>query len=494
MKDLRDWLREAENIGELIRISEEVDWDLEMSAIAYMVSQEPEAPAILFEKIKGYPEGYTALFNAFASLNKLAMSLRLPTGKTAMETIQLFRDKMDKRIPPEIVDSKSAPVNENICLGDDIDMFQFPAPKMWPLDGGRYIGTWDIVITKDPDAGWINLGTYRQMVMSKNEIGFYVSPGHDALLHRERWWKLGKPCEVAAVYGVDPLLFAVGALTYPKDVSEYEYAGGIQGSPIEVIKGEVTDLLIPARAELVIEGVAYPGNLKEEGPFGEFNGYYGRPAGPTPVIDVKCIHYRNNPILTCGLMANYPACEPGLFHAIARSARIWGDLSALGIPGIKGVFSVPGSANGMGMVVVSLEQRYPGHASQVAALAAQCTASAYFTKWIIVVDEDIDPSDMNQVVWAMTTRCSPADDIDILRNTWSTYLDPTKNPPEERPYSSKVLINACKEHRHLKVFARRTAITKEIYDQVKSRWAGLGLKGHPPEIKVFEDLGGKIER
>jgi len=494
IKDLRDWLTEVENMGELIRISEEVDWDQEMSAITYMASQEPEAPAILFEKIKGSPEGYRALFNVLTSLNKMALNLRLPPGRSILEVIQLFREKMNKRIEPEIVDSKSAPINENICMGDDIDLFKFPAPKMWPLDGGRYIGTGDIVITQDPNAGWLNLGTYRQMVLSKNEVGFYVSPGHDALLHREGWWKQGKPCEVAAVYGVDPLLVTVGCLNYPKTLSEYEFAGGVQGRPVEVVKGEVTDLLIPARAEIVIEGLAYPGNVKEEGPFGEFNGYYGRPAGPTPVIDVKCVHYRNNPILTGVVMANYPACEPGLFHAVAKSARVWDDLLAFGVPGIRGVFAPPGAANGCGMLVISLEQRYPGHASQVAALAAQCMGSAYFTKWIIVVDEDVDPTEMNQVLWAMTTRCSPTDDIDILRNTWSTYLDPTKNPPEERPYSSKVLINACKEHKYLSVFARRTAITREIYDQVSSRWKGLGLKGEPPQIRLFEEFEGDVER
>ncbi len=495
MKDLRDWIKDVENISELTHVSEEVDWDQEMSGIVYMAGKEPAgSSAFLFEKIKGYPKGYRALYNCFGSLNKLALSLRLPTGKSALELIQLFREKMNRRIKPEVVDSRSAPVNENICFGDDIDLYKFPAPKMWPRDGGRYIGTADIVITKDPEEGWINLGTYRQMILSKNEVGFYVSPGHDALLHRERWWKQGKPCEVAAVYGVDPLWFAVGSLTYPKTLSEYDFAGGIQGSPVEVVKGEATDLLIPARAEIVIEGLCYPGKVKEEGPFGEFNGYYGRPAGPAPYIEVKCVHYRNDPILTCSLMASYPSGEPGLFHSIARSAKIWDDLTALGVPGIKGVYSFPGSANGMGVVAVSLEQRYPGHASQVAALAAQSTAAAYFTKWIIVVDEDIDPTEMNQVLWAMTTRCSPKDDIDILRNTWSTYLDPTQNPPEERPYSSKVLINACKEHRYLNVFAKSTCITKEIYNQVSNKWKKLGLKGEPPEIKVFEEFGGSIGR
>jgi 4-hydroxy-3-polyprenylbenzoate decarboxylase len=138
------------------------------------------------------------------------------------------------------------------------------------------------------------------------------------------------------------------------------------------------------------------------------------------------------------------------------------------------------------MVCVSIEQRHAGHAAQVLALAAQCSAAAYFTKWVVVVDEDIDPTDIEQVIWAMSTRCSPADDIDILRNTWSTYLDPTRNPPEERPYGSKTLINACKEHKYLKVFSKRTRLTKTTYDNVQKRWANYGFSFAMPTLDAFE--------
>jgi 4-hydroxy-3-polyprenylbenzoate decarboxylase len=185
-------------------------------------------------------------------------------------------------------------------------------------------------------------------------------------------------------------------------------------------------------------------------------------------------------------MADHPSCEQNLFFSIARSARIWDDLDALGIPGIKGVYSVPAAAGGFGMIVVSIEQLRPGHASQVATLAAQCPGGAYNSKWIIVVDEDVDPTDLDQVVWAMCTRCHPPDDIDILRNTWSTYLDPTKNPPEERPYGAKTLINACKEHRHLEVFSKRTLLHESVYNKVKERWNKFGFDFLPPELNTFE--------
>ena len=185
-------------------------------------------------------------------------------------------------------------------------------------------------------------------------------------------------------------------------------------------------------------------------------------------------------------MADYPSCEQSGFFAILRGAKIWDDLDKLGVPGIHGVYSHPAAAGGFGMTIISLEQRYAGHAAQVLALAAQVPGGAYYTKWIIAVDEDVDPTDMDQVIWAMGSRCNPIDDIDILRNTWSTPLDPCQNPPEKRPYGSKVLINACKDHRYLPVFSTRTTLRKSTYDKVAARWEELGLPGKAPEVRAYE--------
>lgn len=487
-RDLRDWLRQVESIGQLNRIGEEVDWEEELTAITYMVAKQKGSPALLFENVRGYPKEYRVLSNILgSSLDRIAMACGLPTGLSTMEMIRRTRDLYQQPVAPEVIDAKDAPVNENIVRGDDVDLFRFPAPKMWPLDGGRYIGTADVVITRDPERGHLNLGTYRQMIQSKNQVGFYVSPGKDALLHREAAWKRGEPCEVAVAYGIDPALFIVGAMGFPKNVSEYDYAGALKGEPVRLVKGETTDLLIPADAEIVIEGLSRPEWIKEEGPFGEFQGYYGRPGGSTPFIEVQCVHFRNQPILTAALMADHPSCEQNLFFGIARSARIWDDLDTLGIPGIQGVYSVPAAAGGFGMIVVSIEQKHAGHAAQVASLAAQCPSGAYNSKWIVVVDEDVDPTDLEQVVWAMCTRCHPPTDIDILRNTWATYLDPTRNPPEDRPYGAKTLINACKEHKHLNSFSKRTALRRSMYEQVRSRWDELELGFPAPELTVFEE-------
>ena len=490
IRDLRDWLAEVEKLGEVKHITQEVDPKLEMSALTYMNGKNPGEPTLLFEKPKGHKGDVKVLFDPIgSSINRLSLALRTAPGKTPIEMVKYVKEKFLKKIKPVTINPKDAPIYENVWTGDEVNLDYFPTPTHWVRDGGPYIGTADVIITQDPDSGRINLGTYRQMIEGKNRVGYYSSPGKDTLLDREKWWAQGKPCPVVSVYGVDPLLYICAATGFPKQESEYDYAGGIQGSPIEVVPGKITGLPIPARAELVIEGYSYPDGGQEEGPFGEFTGYYGRPGlEQTPSIEVKAIYFRNQPIMTAALMADYPSGEQSLFPGLVRGANVWRDLEACGIPGVQGVWSVPAAAGGFGMTVVSLQQLYAGHAQQAAAIAAQCAGGAYYSKFIYVVDEDIDPSDLEQVIWAASTRCRVSEDIDILRNTWSTYLDPSKNPNEERPYGSKALIYACKEFKNIKVFSRRTALTEEQYKNATARWEELGMAGKVPTLKVFDNL------
>jgi 4-hydroxy-3-polyprenylbenzoate decarboxylase len=491
IQDLREWLARVEAMGEFIHVKEPVSCEEEMSAIAYLVAKQQPSPAVLFDNIKGYeksPYKARSLWNILGpSIPRIALTLEEAPGTPTLELIRRVKNKFRDRTPPREVPAAQAGFFENTLTGDRIDLNQLPIPKHWPLDGGRYAGTADVVITRDPDSGYLNLGTYRMMLQSKNEVGLYLSPGKDARLHITRSWQMGKPVEVAAAWGIDPLFMLIGSQTFPKNVSEYEYLGGVKGEPIPVVKGKTTNLLIPANAEFVIEGIIRPNSVRSEGPFGEFPGYYGRPEAGCPLVEVTAVHYRSNPILTNALMADYPSCEQSGFFSVIRSARIWDDLDKLGIPGIQGVYAHPAGAGGFGMTVISLEQRYAGHAAQALALAGQVPGGAYYTKWIIAVDEDIDPTDTDQVVWAMSSRCNPIDDIDVLRNTWSTWLDPTQNPPERRPYGSKALINACKEHRYLPVFSKRTALRREIYDKVAAEWQKLGLPGQVPTVRAFEE-------
>jgi 4-hydroxy-3-polyprenylbenzoate decarboxylase len=196
------------------------------------------------------------------------------------------------------------------------------------------------------------------------------------------------------------------------------------------------------------------------------------------------VRFKNDPILTCHLNCDWPANSEYMM-AMLRSAALWNNLDSLGVVGVRGVWSPP-EATPLGMSVVSIEQRYAGHAAQVMALAAQCTGAAYFSKYIVVVDHDVDPSNLAQVIWAMATRSRPAQSIDFLRETWNTPLDPSLNPPEIRPWGSKCLINACMEYRYIKQFAKRLLHAQPAYEQVARRWRELGFDTPVPKIDQFE--------
>ncbi len=485
-RDLREWISLIEANGLLKRISAPVNPDEELAAITYMATRREDAPALLFNNFPGDRSGASVLINLLgSSKERYALAVGLDPNLPISEMIAESREIMRRRIPPCRIPKQSAPVNEIVLRDEEIDLTQFPIPKFWPGDGGRYIGTADVTLTAQPETGRINVGVYRQMLHGPRRIGLYCSPGKHALLDRDGWWKRGQSCEVIAAYGIDPVLFMLGAQVFGIKDSELDVAGGIMGRAVELTEAECVSLPIPAHAELVIEGVLHPGESEEEGPLGEFTGYYGRERGPQPVIEVKALHHRRAPILTAALMAKYPSCEIGAYYAIMRSARILDDLERIGVPGVLAAYAHPAAASGWGIVVVSLQQQYAGHAAQVLALTAQCPAAAYYTKWIIAVDEDVDPTDFNEVMWALSTRCNPADDLDVLRNTWSTGLDPSQYPPENRPYGSKVLINACKPHQAIKQFPAATLLRRSVYERTAMRWPELGFADPPPKLTSF---------
>jgi 4-hydroxy-3-polyprenylbenzoate decarboxylase len=430
-RDLRGWLSLIEAHGQLKSIAAPVDLDEELSAITFLATQADEnAAALLFENPAGNRLGAQVLTNMLgASKERYALAVGLDPKLSVPEMVAASRTLMKKRLPPVFIAKSAASVNDVILRGDEVDITAFPAPKFWPGDGSPYVGTGDITFTRPPDLSRINVGCYRQMVHGPNRVGMYCSPGKHGRLDREAWWQQGKPCEVVAAYGVDPVLFMVAAMTFSSDLSELDVAGGIMGTPVELTEAECVSLPIPARAEVVIEGLLHPGDVAMEGPLGEFTGYYGNERALQPVIEIKAIHHRRAPILTAAVMARYPSCEIGTGFAIMRSARILEDLDRVGVPGIVSVYATPAAIGGYGMIVVSLKQRYAGHVAQALALTAQCPAAAFFVKWIVAVDEDVDPTDINQVLWALSTRCNPSQDVEFLKNTWSSPLDPSQYPP-----------------------------------------------------------------
>jgi UbiD family decarboxylase len=462
--DLRGFIAELEKIDQL-KIVEGADWRNEVGAVSFLAKKKDNNPALLFQKIKDYPENYRILANPVHSLKRLALTLRMATDVTPMGFITTWKDRMKKidLIPQKKV--KDGPVLENVKTGRDIDIYQFPTPKWHEYDGGRYIGTGDVVVTRDPDDGWVNLGTYRVMIHDKGTLSFFISPGKHGRIHRDKYFSRKENCKVAISFGHDPLLTMVAGTEVPYGVCEYDYAGGICGFPVEVIEGEYSGLPIPAYSELVIEGEGCFDEMKAEGPFGEWTGYYASSTRNEPVIKIKRLLYRDNPIIL-----GYPPSRGTIVTAL-RAALIWNELEMMGIPDIRGVWCHPYAGHRL-FVIISIKQRYPGHAKQTAAIASQCHAGAYLGRYVVVVDDDIDPSNMNDVVWALATRSDPAQSIDILRRCWSGPLDPVI-PVDKKGHNSKALIEATRPYENLKDFPVAIDVGKELAEQVTRKWRDL---------------------
>ena len=321
--DLREWLEIVESFGQLKRI-DGVDWNLEMGTLSELIAQGSKGPvpAVLYDKIKGYPEGFRVLFAQNASFKRMALALGLPLDFTDLDLVRATRTKISQHnpIPHRVVDT--GPVMENVLKGDDINLLKFPVPFIHELDGGRYIGTGCLVVTKDPDEGWVNFGTYRGMVQDEKSMNVYISPGKHGRIQRDKWFDRGEKCPVIVCVGQDPVLFMVSGNEVDYGVSEYDYAGGLKGHPIDVINGEVTGLPFPAHAEIVIEGFMDPDERKTEGPFGEWTGYYASNSRPEPLIRVQRIYHRNNPILTAARPGRPPS-DYSLAKCMVKAALIW---------------------------------------------------------------------------------------------------------------------------------------------------------------------------
>ncbi|MDP2726384.1 MAG: UbiD family decarboxylase, partial [Dehalococcoidia bacterium] len=315
-RDLRGWMAEVEALGQL-QIARGAHWDLEIGTITELVRRQKNRPAVVFDDIPGYSSGFRVLGNIFGSVDRMALTWGLPLGLSMKELKDAVSKKYRSLEPIPPIEVSNGPIMENVMSGAEVDLFKFPVPKWHELDGGRYIGTASATITRDPEENWVNLGTYRVMVMDKNHVGFMISTGHQGRTHRDKYFARNQPMPVAISCGHDPTIFLVASREYPWGVCEYDYAGAIKGQPIEVIKGPLTGLPIPATAEIVLEGFATPGETRIEGPFGEYTGYYGSAARDEPIIEIKAVYYRNDPIIL-GSPPSRPPSEQTFTSAIVR--------------------------------------------------------------------------------------------------------------------------------------------------------------------------------
>src|SRR5262249_35295968 len=231
---------------------------------------------------------------------------------------------------------------------------------------------------------------------------------------------------VAVVVGCDPLSLLMACTEVPYGVSEYDVVGGMRGSPVDVVKGRITGLPIPAEAEIVLEGFVQPGNVKLEGPFGEWMGYYGTEVCEEPVMDVKAIYYRNNPIVL-GCPPLRPPDEIARLKALAGSGMWPENRAGAGVPDATATWCHEVGTSRL-LLGIAIKQRYPGHATQAGHIACQCHVGAYAGRYVIVVDDDVDVSNLEELIWALLTRSDPATSIDIIHNAWSTGLDVRIDP------------------------------------------------------------------
>jgi UbiD family decarboxylase len=469
MADLRTWLDEVDKFGQLMTV-ENVDWDLELSTLTEIINERSKIrPAIVFDKIKGYPPGFRIAVNALSSVNRLALTMGMKPDLSEFDFVQEWRQQVKKIQPIEPRKVKSAPLFENIQNGADIDLLKFPVPRWHELDGGRYIGTDDLVVTRDPEEGWVNVGTYRIMVHGRDHMGLHMSPGKHGRVHRDKHHADGKPLPIAVSFGHHPINFLVASTDVPNRVNEYAYAGGITGQPLDVVDGPLTGLPIPADSEIVIEGEVLPNDFMPEGPFGEWTGYYASNQPAVPVIRVKAVYHRNDPIM-CGFPLLKPSSGDNLHFSLMRSALIWNALDEAGVPDVQAVWSHP--SGGRFMTVLAIKQRYPGHARQAAMIASQCRSGAYLGRYVIVVDEDIDITNSEEVIWAISSRSDPVESIEILRRCWSGPLDP-RIPVSDKGFSSRAIIDATRPYEWRDKFPKSSGASRELKEKVANHWRGF---------------------
>lgn len=433
-RDLRDFITQLEKQGELKRITVPVNPYLEMTEICDRVLKQ-QGPALLFENPTGY--NIPVLANLFGTPRRVAMGMGAesvtelrgigellaklkepepPKGmKDAWDKFPMYKQVLN--MAPKLV--SSPPCQELVRVGDEIDLSNYPIQTCWPDDAAPLI-TWPLVITKGPHKQRQNLGIYRQQVIGKNKVIMrWLAHRGGALDFRE--WQLAHPNEpfpVAVALGADPATILAAVTPVPDTLSEYAFAGLLRGSKTEIAKCLLSDLQVPASAEIVLEGFIYPNETAPEGPFGDHTGYYNE-VGEFPVFTVERITQRTAPIYH-STFTGKPPDEPAILGVALNEVFV--PILQKQFPEIVD-FYLPPEGCSYRMAVISMKKQYAGHAKRVMLGTWSYLRQFMYTKFVIVVDDDIDVRNWQEVIWAITTRMDPARDLTILENTPIDYLD-----------------------------------------------------------------------
>lgn len=484
LRDLREFLKALEAKGELKRVTASVHWDGELGAIAEEAIRR-NLPALLFENIIGYEDthGRKVLVNTSAtSLTRVLMAVGLPEDTHPLDAIKILRARCKNPIKP--LSASTGPCKEVIEKGGEVDLFEFPTPKWHSLDGGRYIQTCGGVITRDPETGWVNIGTYRGMLVGKDSLSMPWHPASHWGIHARKYKALGKTMPMAITIGADAISPHVFSAPFPQGVCEYDIVGAIRQEPLEVVGCETVDLPVPASSEIVLEGeVSLDGNsFIEEGPFGEYSGYYSSLIPERrPVFKVHCVTHRRDPILHgcdyLGLAESYPGVRP---YSFIEVIPIWDLLEAQGVQGITGVYGGDAHPTSHAVIFISIDKTYYGQERQVAAALWGNLLSSQMGKIVVVVDSDVDITDPARVWAAIANRTRPQEDILIFPGCFGGSIDPSVTPELRRATGGigrwdRVLINA----------------TWPLSVETKEEWGGLR---HPMPCLAEEPVIQKVRQ
>ena len=433
-KDLRDFIRQLEAKGELVRITQPIDTDLEMTEIADRTLR-AGGPALLFENPKNHD--MPVLANLFGTPERVAMGMgqesvealrevgkllaylkepEPPKGlKDLWEKLPVFKQVLN--MPAKVL--KKAPCQEVVLTGDDVDLSKIPVQRCWPGDAAPLV-TWGLSVTKGPHKKRQNLGIYRQQVIGKNKLIMrWLSHRGGALDFRE-WCQThpGEPYPVSVALGADPATILGAVTPVPDTLSEYAFAGLLRGDKTEVVKSISNDLQVPASAEIVLEGYIAQDETAPEGPYGDHTGYYNE-VDDFPVFTVTHITHRKDPIYHSTYTGRAPD-EPAILGVALNEVFV--PILQKQFPEIVD-FYLPPEGCSYRMAVVTMKKQYPGHAKRVMMGVWSFLRQFMYTKFVIVCDDDVNARDWNDVIWAITTRMDPARDTVMIENTPIDYLD-----------------------------------------------------------------------
>ena len=476
MKDLRKWMDACEKEGELHRIKTEVDWDLELGHIATL-NERKNGPALLFENVKGYH--MPVLSSTVTTPRRVAITCSRPLTSSLCDVSREWMKVMvQKKLVGPVEVKNNIPVMEQVIEEKDVNLFHFPSPRLYPLDGGRFLGLAFNWITQDPETGWTNLGTYRGQVLDEKSIGanMFIKSKH-GYLHMEKYTKMGKSKMPAAVYcGCDMIHFLAGANMVPEGMGEYDVIGGIMGEPVEVFKSDLTGLMLPAHAEIILEGEVElnPKNFRPEGPLGEYPGFYGASGAfgtPKPYFTVKRILRRRSPVFVISTVGR-PVGDTHIANTIGRTAFLWADLEMMKVPGIQSVYWPPEAA-GRWWVIVSAKCTFPAQAQRIGEAVLASPTGHFGVKGVIVVDADVAADDLAGVWWSLAVRYDPVADTQLIHKIRATPFDPSL-PQGNKGIGSGIILDATTpvewEKKPIKV-----EDDPETMKKVVSRWHEYGF-------------------